>query len=169
MKSAIDESPGEKPTLPWKTILAPTDYSEPSIQALKTAACLAEQSGAKITLLHVIHLPVSGGIEAALNVDEIVNVSRQSMDETARAIPPALLREKLVRLGTRGTVQGIIEAARELSADLIVIATHGHSRLERILLGSTAERVVLHAPCPVLVVRRKEMVSEPNQTEKNRP
>ncbi len=167
MKTAIDESPGEKPTLPWKTILAPTDYSEPSIQAVKTAACLAEQCGAKIILLHVIHLPASGAIEAALNVDEIMRSSREPLDEIAREIPPALLQEKLVRLGTRGTVRGIIEAARELSTDLIVIATHGHSRLERMLLGSTAEKVVLHAPCPVLVVRRKEIASEPTQTKKD--
>jgi nucleotide-binding universal stress UspA family protein len=66
MKTTTDELPSAKPLLPWKIILAPTDFSEPSIQALKTAVCLAEQCGAKITLLHIIHLPASGAIEAAM-------------------------------------------------------------------------------------------------------
>jgi nucleotide-binding universal stress UspA family protein len=50
----------------------------------------------------------------------------------------------------------IVLAAKKLGADLIVIATHGYSGLKRALLGSTAERVVRYAPCPVLVVREKE-------------
>jgi nucleotide-binding universal stress UspA family protein len=150
----------KKSALQWRNILAPTDFSEPSRQALQTATCLAEQHGAKITLLHVVQLPVSCPIEAALDVDEIMNSSRQSLEEISREIPPGLVQEKLVRLGPQGIVQAIIDVARELSADLIVIATHGHGRLERVLLGSTAEKVVRHAPCPVLVVRRKEALTE---------
>jgi nucleotide-binding universal stress UspA family protein len=89
------------------------------------------------------------------------------LGEIAKEIPPALVQDKLVWLGAEGAVQGIVDTARELSADLIVIATHGCNRLKRLLLGSTAEKVVLHAPCPVLVVRRKEVVSQTNQTRRN--
>lgn len=131
---------------------------------MKTAISLAEQCGAKITLLHVSHLPVSSSVEAALNVEEIVNLSRQTLEEIAREIPSALPQEKLVRLGAPGTVQAIIDIARELSADLTVIATHGYSRRGRVLLGGAAEQVVRHAPCPVLVVRRTEAVSKPDPT-----
>jgi nucleotide-binding universal stress UspA family protein len=60
-------------------------------------------------------------------------------------------------LSRRGTPhREITEATRELTADLIIIATNGYTRLAHILLGSTTERVVHHTPCPVLVVREKE-------------
>lgn len=167
MNTSADESPVEKPALPWKNILAPTDFSEPSRQSVKTAAALAAQCGAKVILLHVVHLPVSGAIEAALDMDEIVNSSRQSLEEISREIPVALIQEKLVRLGPQGAVQGIVELAREISVDLIVIATHSHGRLERALLGSTAEKVVRHAPCPVLVVRAKDAFSQPSQPRRD--
>lgn len=159
----------ERPPLLWKTILAPTDFSKPSRNAVATAARLAEQGGANIILLHMIHLPASGAIEAGMNMDEVVRLARESLADIAGEIPSARVREKLVRLGPQGTVPGIIDAAREFSADLIVIATHGHSRLERVLLGSTAEKVVRHAPCPVLVVRRKEALptQNPNQPGSN--
>ncbi|MCX6926594.1 MAG: universal stress protein [Verrucomicrobia bacterium] len=51
---------------------------------------------------------------------------------------------------------GIVDTAKELGIDLIIISTHGHNGLERVLLGSTAEKVVRHAGCPVLVVRENE-------------
>jgi nucleotide-binding universal stress UspA family protein len=165
--SAKIEPLSEKSPPCWANILAPTDFSDQSIQAVKTAACLAEQCGAKIVLLHVVRLQASCPIEAALGVGEIMDSSRESLDEISEEIPAALVREKLVRFGTQGTVPEIIEATRELSADLIVIATHGHSRLERALLGTTAEKVVRHAPCPVLVVRRKEDLTEPNLKGRN--
>jgi nucleotide-binding universal stress UspA family protein len=165
METAILKTPGEKSLLQWKTILAPTDFSEPLKEAVKTAIGLAEQCGAKIILLHVAQLPASAPAEAALNVDEIVHASRESLEEMAASISAALLRDKLVRMGTQGVVEDIVAAARNLSADLIVISTHGDGRLKRALLGSTAEKEVRHAPCPVLVVRRKEDLSETNQNE----
>jgi nucleotide-binding universal stress UspA family protein len=60
----------------------------------------------------------------------------------------------VVRLGH--PYQEITDAARELKVDLIVISTHGYTGLKHVLLGSTAERIVRHAPCPVLTVREKE-------------
>jgi universal stress protein A len=161
MKTAMIKSLSEKSPVHWQTILAPTDFSESSRQAVKTATCLAEQFGSKIALLHVVQLPASCPFEAGLDVDKVVHSLRESLDEISKDIPAALLGEKLIRLGGEGTVPEIIEAACTLSADLIVIATHGHSRLERVLLGSTAEKVVRHAPCPVLVVRQKEVFSKP--------
>ncbi len=69
-------------------------------------------------------------------------------------VEPSLLRNTMVREGTPH--REIAEAARELPADLIIIATKGRRGLARALLGSTTEKVVRFAPCPVLVVREKE-------------
>lgn len=166
MKTTIDKPPGESSPFHCNSILAPTDFSAPSKHAVATAVHLAGLCGATITLLHVIVLPAAQPVEAALNVEEFANAAHESLEGMAREIPAALLREKLVRMEAQGTVQGIIAAARELSVDLIVVATHGHGRLERAVLGSTAEKVVRHAPCPVWVVRQKKVVSESNQTSK---
>lgn len=157
MKTTTDKPDEIMLAMAWKTVLAPTDFSDCSRLALSTAVNLAESCGAGITLLHVVHLPAVTSMEQTVPTDALMNSCRECMEKIAAGIPPALIRDKLVRLEANGIVQDIVDAAREVSADLIVIATHGHSRLQRILLGSTAEKVVLHAPCPVLVVRRKEV------------
>ena len=140
--------------LRWNAILAPTDFSERSQRALEAATYLAGQCGGKITLLHLVQLPASGAIETELAVDAIVNSACASLNEIARQIPKALIDEKLVRLDLRGTLREIVETARNISADLIVIATHGHAPFRRAWMGSMAEALVRQAPCPVLVVRQ---------------
>ncbi len=167
MKTAVDESPAHKPALSWNTILVPTDFSEPSKEAVKIAADLAALCGAKITLLHVVRLPASCPGEVSLDVDELLKSARECLEEIANQIPSSVFGEKLTELGERETVQEIIEAARSRSADLIVMATHGHNRLKRFLLGSTTEKVMRHAPCPVLVVRGKEIAPESHQERRN--
>jgi len=162
MKKSITESRDEKPTAGWKQILAPTDFSERSQAAVRTATNLAEQCGAKITLLHVVQFPALSYPETELAVDEVINSSFDCLSKIAKGISTELINGKLVRLSDQGIEREIIETARHISADLIVIATHGHSQLERALLGSTAEKVVRHAPCPVLVVRSKEDFSKAN-------
>jgi len=73
-------------------------------------------------------------------------------------LPPGLAEKLVVRVGV--PYHEIVEAAGELQADLIVITTHGHTGLKHVLLGSTAEWVVRHAPCPVLTVRRRDSSRE---------
>ncbi len=161
MQAAIIESGNGGPPMRWHAILAPTDFSERSKQAVRTAAYLAEQCGAQITLLHVVQLSAVNSYDAGLAVNEVLTSSRESMDELAEEIPAGVVKDKLVRLATQGTVQEIIEAARDVSADLIVVATHGYGLFKRVLLGGTSEYLVRHAPCPVLVVRPKAK-PEPN-------
>ena len=69
-------------------------------------------------------------------------------------IEPQLLKEVIVRVGAAFEV--ITNVARDCESDLIVITTHGHTGLKHVFMGSTAERVVRHAPCPVFVVRKCE-------------
>ena len=146
LKSIENKSAGR-----WKNILVPTDLSERSRQAVKAATYLAEQCGAKVTLLHVVQL-YSGSLEAGTAADHFLNLARESLDKIADDIPPALIGEKLVTLGPEGTFQKIVETADEISSDLIVVATHSYGPIRRALLGSLAISVIRHAPCAVLVV-----------------
>jgi universal stress protein A len=138
--------------LPWKKILAPIDLSDPSKCALKTAAALAQKYGAKLVLLHVVQLPKYCSFDAPPETDEMMDLARKSLNELAQTIPADIAVEKIVRFALQPSEE-IVEVTNCVSADLIVMATHGEGRLKRVLLGSTTERVIRHAHCPVLVVR----------------
>jgi universal stress protein A len=146
--------------LQLQSILVPTDFSTPSLKALRYAAALAAQFGAKLTLLHVVE-PIGPTPDFAYNPlvldDEVVmaNAKEQLQRLLERqGVDVALVERTLVRDGV--PFNEISAAASRLKADLIVIATHGYTGLKHVFLGSTAERVVRHAPCPVLVVREDE-------------
>jgi universal stress protein A len=150
MANAVEEFP----PLPWKNILAPTDLSGQSKYALKTAVALARKCGAKLVLFHVVQMPNCSSFDAPPDAEEMMKQARNSLDAFASKIPPGVTVEKVVRFGTREPVELIVEEANDVSADLIVVGTHAYTGLRRVLLGSTAERVARHAPCPVLIVRR---------------
>ena len=138
------------------SILVPLDFSETSQKALAYAVKFAEPFGAKLTLLAVVEPYVSPDFAAFPLVMEPEKVMRATKDRldtliTKAGLPAQLIEKTLVRHGT--PFLEITEAARTLKVDLIILTTHGHSGLKHILMGSTAERVVRHAPCPVLVVR----------------
>jgi len=143
------------PVIAWRTILAPTDFSDRSREAVRTAIRIAEKCGAQVTLLHVVQPSAANAFDAGLAVAEIVTSSQECLEELAREMSSGRVKDKLVRLAAQGTVQEIIGTAQDVSADLMVIATHGYGLLKRVLLGSTADYLVRHAPCPVLVVRPK--------------
>ena len=142
-----------------KTILVPVDFSGHSRKALRYAAAFAEQFGARLTLLNIseprMYAPEFAAVPLVMERDAELATRRKQLKALAReSIEPRLLEKTLVRSGT--PFHEITEAARTLRADLIILATHGYTGVKRVLLGSTAERVVRHAPCPVLVVREKE-------------
>jgi nucleotide-binding universal stress UspA family protein len=154
-----------------RRILVPLDFSPPSLKALHYAKAFARQFHARLVLVHVME-PVVFPSElgyAPLATEAL----ERSFEEEAQAKLSAmgaeigaagLLVETRLRVGR--PFHEIALAAAELDADLIVIATHGFTGLTHVLLGSTAERVVRHAPCPVLVVREQEheFVSEGTAT-----
>ncbi len=142
-----------------KSILVPIDFSEASKKALHYAARMAEQFGSKITLLNVVEpiaTPDFGYHPLMLETDKIKKAAKENLDKLSRQfrLPARLLEGIVVRYGT--PFVEIAEAARTLKVDLIIITTHGYTGLKHVLMGSTAERVVRHAPCPVLTVREKE-------------
>lgn len=140
-----------------QNILVPMDFSISSEKALTYATGFAEQFGAKITLLHVLE-PVLFASDFGYIASDDVNWDKRAKERldllASRTVVSGLLNMSFVRRGA--PFDEISTAARELGTDLIIISTHGYTGLQHILLGSTAERVVRHAPCPVLVVREQE-------------
>jgi len=143
----------------FKRILVPIDFSDASHQALSYGAAFAERCGAEITLLHVVELPAYPELgyahvpmkeaEQKKSALATLELAPLELGENAR-----LVKSSLVRVGN--PAQEILEEAARQNSDLIVISTHGHSGLRLLLLGSTTERVVRHAACPVLVVRKQQ-------------
>lgn len=163
MKMKIDKTSGNarrtrtapvvRPGL--KKILATTDFSRQSLPAVRYAVALGERTGATVTLLHVVEpAPALSGIEAVALVrtdSEVAAQARTQLEALARREAGGSAKvTTAVRMGK--PFHEIALAAGAGAADLIVIATHGHTGLKRVLLGSTAERVVRHAPGPVLTV-----------------
>jgi universal stress protein A len=137
-----------------KSILVPLDFSIESKKALAYAISFARQFGAKLTLLHVVE-PIPETVLAMENEKVMENCKRAlALVVKANRIEQNLMEKILVRYGR--SFNEIAEAARTLKIDLIIIATHGYTGLKHVFLGSTTERVVRHAPCPVLVVRSHE-------------
>jgi len=155
--TAVEQSSETAPPgVRMQTILVPVDLSEPSKRALRYAFALAQQFGAKLILLYAVE-PVATPDFAyhplMKEPDEIAAAAEENLKKLCvqEGIDSSWVEKVVVR---SGVAHGeITEAAKSLKADLIVIATHGHTGLKHVLLGSTAERVVRHAGCPVLVVR----------------
>ena len=141
-----------------KRILVPVDFSECGTHALHYAASLAKQVDASLVLLHVIDsLIAPPDMEFVhLNLKEF-NAEREKrakdkLAELARSVvDPTTPTTPVLRHGAPW--EQIKETAREREIDLIVIGTHGYTGLKHVVLGSTAEKVVRLAGCPVLVVR----------------
>ena len=139
----------------FKTILVSTDFSKISIEALQYARDFAKEFGARLVLVHVVEkAPFIAGLETnplVLSEKEIVEKAKMELRHLARTELEGVTVDTLVRTGK--AFNEINQAASELKADLIIISTHGYTGLKHTLLGSTAERVVRHAPCAVMVVR----------------
>lgn len=140
-------------------ILHPTDFSECATDAQATAVDLAGRLGSEIVLLQVlVETPLYG--ESVLNmpkVQRVYDAQRKWAEETLEARVGDLRRRGLkaswrVQVGV--PFEEIVKIADEERVDMIVMGTHGRSGLNRVLLGSVAERVIRLAPCPVLTVRQ---------------
>ncbi len=157
VSAAGERNESSEPVLKLKNILVPMDFSKISKKALDYAVPLAKQFGAKISVLHVMEPPPYSIDLTYLPMGEgfpIESMKKELEALATKTIEPDLLKDVIVQVGTAFEI--ITNVARDLEADLIVITTHGHTGLKHVFMGSTAERVVRHAPCPVLVVRRHE-------------
>jgi universal stress protein A len=140
-----------------KTILVPIDFSECADRALDYACSLAEKLGATIHLVNSLGAGLPE-LSAALTDSMIASLREGAASQLEKI---AKERAPLAKFGrtfvTTGDARdGILDAAKQCSADLIVVGSHGRRGVKRLVLGSVAEDVVRRAPCPVLVVRLKE-------------
>ncbi len=142
--------------LPRRSVLVPVDFSDASREAIRVGLELAE-SPDRVHLVHV--LPPLDSISPGVVWGEITderraNSVRAFFKEFAQreGIPPEVTL--VVRIGDPGL--DVAEYAGEIAADLIIVSSHGYHGIRRLLMGSTAERILRHAPCPVLVLRRTD-------------
>lgn len=141
-----------------KTILFPTDFSQGARAAMDYALSLAGDYQARLILLYVIQdISIAEWyIPSSLSVTDLVEEMEKSASieiekwasETAAKVKSV---EKIVMRGV--PFVEIIRTAKEKNVDMIVIGTHGRTGIDHMLFGSTAEKVVRKAPCPVLTVR----------------
>jgi len=143
---------------PLKTILCPTDFSEPSLLALKAANELAAISGSEIIMVHVVSpLPVTPHPDAmatfnvATYMEEMLKSASASMDRLIKEKGPSGVTVRPMVL-TGNAADEITRAAEEQKVGLIIIATHGLTGWRRFIFGSVAERVVRLSRCPVLSI-----------------
>jgi universal stress protein A len=143
---------------PLQRILVAVDFSDASKWALDYAGALAARLGASLGLVHVVEPDLgTGELETSHVGVKTSDSDRQAeakLDLSAlgeRMLGPCRVVETSVRQGI--AFFEIAEAAKTLGADFIVIGAHGLAGASRALLGSTVEKVIRHAPCPVLVVR----------------
>jgi nucleotide-binding universal stress UspA family protein len=143
-----------------KRILAPTDFSPASKKALKYALRFARDYGSELTVLHVVEPATSSSFDELPEAPAFSKARMADADGRMRTLIKSVpgARTPGVRPAIRmgAAAHEIVEVAKELDADLIVIATRGYEEWKHLVIGSTAARVARAAPCPVLVVREKE-------------
>jgi len=141
-----------------KKILVPVDFSDYSKIALKHAVNFAQRFNSKLFLIYVIEPMVYptdfsiGQIAIPAVENNLTSRAEEELQNLVKnEIAGKLESEVIIKSGK--PFMEIIECAAEIDADLIIIATHGHTGVEHLLFGSTAEKVVRKAPCPVLTLR----------------
>ncbi len=140
----------------FKRIVCATDFSDTAEVAWELAAELARAHQAELVLVHVfIVLPlypeIPGPTIQQVWEDQRLWVEQQLADRVEAATGRGLAARYLLRAGT--APEEIVQAATDENADLIVVGTHGRTGINRLVIGSVAERVVRVAPCPVLTVK----------------
>ena len=148
-----------------KKILAPIDFSELSMEAMRGAMELAKDVGAEVHLVHVIAphhtfvpLPLATNAEQSRELVREAAMLEQAEEELKRIKKDEFGgSKKVVTFAEVGhPLQKLLEYAKRNEIDLILLATHGRTGAEQILIGSVAEKIVRNAPCSVLVFRRRK-------------
>lgn len=133
-------------------ILCPVDFDQNSLPVLRLAAELTQERKATLYLLHVVGMPP--GPEVALPFDQMEAAARAKLKKLAQRIVGRKTRyDAGVAMGDPASE--VLRIAKRRRVNLIVMATHGRKGLNRLILGSVAERVVREAVCPVLTVKPK--------------
>jgi nucleotide-binding universal stress UspA family protein len=147
----------------FKEIIVPTDFSEHSLRALDYGVEIAEKFASQLKIVYVIEPMVQAADVAwsTVDFDQLNQAHRESAEKQLKAlmeerVPKGIPVEAVIMFG-KPFVE-IVKQARADNTDLIVMATHGRGAISHILLGSTAEKVVRKAPCPVLTVKHPKQL-----------
>lgn len=158
---------------PIRRILAATDFSGEAETAVAASLALlgSSPSDTEVILLHVCQVPYelgldSGYISAASGLQQCAEVKQEVERRLQKAALPLRTAGTQVRtLVVEGyPPEVIVEQAESVAADLVAMGTHGRTGLAHVFLGSTAERVIHRAPCPVLTVRRHQTPAATEET-----
>jgi nucleotide-binding universal stress UspA family protein len=145
--------------LPFKRLLCPVDFSEPSLAALRFAFSIAKESDARLTIMHVFDWPPDDEllVERTFDVPEY----RHQLEGVASRRLDALISgdernwcQPTTKLSYGKPYRQILATAENEEADLIVMGVHGRNALDLMLFGSTTNHVVRRASCPVLTLRQ---------------
>jgi nucleotide-binding universal stress UspA family protein len=142
-----------------RRIVHPTDFSPASGAAFRKAVELAKENRATLLIVHVLPtLPMVGdAYMAASAYDEMLRAHRlqaeKAMDRLMKRARAAGVRVTEHVLDFGPVAESIVRFAKRQRADLIMVGTHGHGVIAKVLLGSVAERVISRAPCPVMTVK----------------
>jgi nucleotide-binding universal stress UspA family protein len=156
--------------LPFRKILCPVDFSEPSLKALKAASELAAHFQSRLYVMHVVppvplpYQPETAPAPApeltpAFHVPSYQLELTTSTEKALKDLVDELIapgRQVHLVVATGDAAAEIVATADREKADVIVIATHGQTGWRRVVFGSVAEKVVRLAPCPVLTIRAPE-------------
>lgn len=138
--------------LGWKKILVATDGSRFSTLAIGKAIDFAKAYGGSLVVLSVVDVPTEFYAEAPQAVDDMVRKAKEYTAAVRKQAEAAGVRAETF-VGEAEAFEAIVKLARDQEVNMIVVGSHGRTGLGRLLMGSVTEKVIGHAPCPVLVAR----------------
>jgi nucleotide-binding universal stress UspA family protein len=139
-------------TLGWKKILVATDGSKYSVIAINKAIDFAKAYGGSLVVLSVVDVPTEFYAEAPKAVEDMIRTAREYTAAVKKqAEADGVKSESYV--GEAEAWEAIVKLANDQDVNMIVVGSHGRTGLRRLLMGSVTEKVIGHAPCPVLVVK----------------
>jgi len=156
--------------LAFKVIVVPTDFSDHSLRAIPYAVSLAEKFNARLKVVFVSEPALQVADVAWVGIDER-SMSQEHLEEARRNLERIALEQVPTDVQVDAevlsgdAVEAVIAYARDVNADLVVMATHGRSGLSHMLMGSVAEQIVRKAPCPVLTLKQPMPVSTSGEAE----
>jgi nucleotide-binding universal stress UspA family protein len=149
-------STGRKTSTASKLYFVPVDFSRHSETALQHAAGMARDNSAKLLLAHVLDEKTffSGAIVPADYTEVLEKQARESLEKMVRRARLESVQHQLRLFSGADAARTIADQAKKLGASMIVMGSHGRTGLNRLLLGSVAERTLRYASCPVLIVKK---------------
>ena len=139
-------------TLGWKKILVGTDGSKYSGIAINKAVDFAKAYGGSLVVLSVVDVPAEFCAEAPKAVEDMIRKAREYTAAAKKQAEAAGVKSESY-VGEAEAWEAIVKLANDQDVNMIVVGSHGRTGLRRLLMGSVTEKVIGHAPCPVLVVK----------------